>query len=785
MTEPKNFHLPTDHEPTIHLNTDGNYVKKVRQEDSRSYNRSGTEAARKPRKKRKTYSCEVCRKFKTRCDFEPLVGRCHRCSVLKIQCSLTKEREEEILAAIETSSSVALPTSGVSSSEVSSKDSLVSHPVATTLNNRLNKLESNLNRLNSKLDLLVLLAQGSNSAAANSVSNLAGDRKAGSAIGIADLSTNRGDLLGSKPLHNRLDDSDDQLTDEAVSTFKEFSPPPARPPQRLDLNGLKLQEPPLKLISDIDERLFPTKVESERDRIAKTQRPFVVARVNFLKFFDQHEQLCLDLSRDFLVKSHFWIIPGGIKEIDRSYVEKHLFISSVFAIIAMGFDENNKYEEEQEIMYPLVERLLTNTLTMFEKLTDHDIEAILYCSMFNVSRKSKRHRQMKLNSLVLTNFAISSLLNIIDFHKIKERVLSDKYDSLDLYHLRILNSLTACRLQYSIGYGNFMMSDDLLKDFNNLTARFPQATFGDDIKISEINLSEIVNNIFLNFKTYFKEFTISFKNCLHNNQFALGSQENLNNGVGSSNDTLAFPELEYWLKNWDELLSKDGGGVLLFAFNYYYIMICRSFLTEFYEEYHSDLHYFKCILKTMKNYCFQLLDGFLKLPSSLIKGAPVITVHQLVYACLTLCDFLHFFDASERQQILNLCTKIYWHLHTIGEKLNEATENVGKIINSLIDTGKKKVHAGSDPFSLTEKPKHARKAHSILKKHTVSDSQNSPHSVESSSSHNSGIESATGAGFNMPDVGQFNSFEDFFQDFFENLKPTTQNIFSSMNQTPK
>lgn len=276
MTEPKNFHLPTDHEPTIHLNTDGNYVKKVRQEDSRSYNRSGTEAARKPRKKRKTYSCEVCRKFKTRCDFEPLVGRCHRCSVLKIQCSLTKEREEEILAAIETSSSVALPTSGVSSSEVSSKDSLVSHPVATTLNNRLNKLESNLNRLNSKLDLLVLLAQGSNSAAANSVSNLAGDRKAGSAIGIADLSTNRGDLLGSKPLHNRLDDSDDQLTDEAVSTFKEFSPPPARPPQRLDLNGLKLQEPPLKLISDIDERLFPTKVESERDRIAKTQRPFVM-----------------------------------------------------------------------------------------------------------------------------------------------------------------------------------------------------------------------------------------------------------------------------------------------------------------------------------------------------------------------------------------------------------------------------------------------------------------------------------------------------------------------------
>ena len=137
------------------------------------------------------------------------------------------------------------------------------------------------------------------------------------------------------------------------------------------------------------------------------------------------------------MKSHFWIIPGGIKSIDREFVEKHCFITSVFTIIAMGFDENDKYEKEQEELYPLVEHLLTNTLTMFEKLIDHDIEALLYCCMYRFTRKSKRYRQLSFNPLVLCNFAINSLLNIVDFHKIKERVLlEEQYNGCLLYTSR-------------------------------------------------------------------------------------------------------------------------------------------------------------------------------------------------------------------------------------------------------------------------------------------------------------------------------------------------------------
>lgn len=52
------------------------------------------------KRKRKTFSCASCRKLKTRCDFEPQFGKCHRCNVLKLDCSLTYERRDEIESAV-------------------------------------------------------------------------------------------------------------------------------------------------------------------------------------------------------------------------------------------------------------------------------------------------------------------------------------------------------------------------------------------------------------------------------------------------------------------------------------------------------------------------------------------------------------------------------------------------------------------------------------------------------------------------------------------------------------
>ncbi|GAV48576.1 hypothetical protein ZYGR_0K00810 [Zygosaccharomyces rouxii] len=680
---------------------------------------------RKPRKKRKTFSCTLCRKFKTRCDFEPLVGKCYRCNVLQLDCSLTQDREHEILAAIEESSKSSIKTTTAENSLVNQScndgnavtgGSTVKNPLTKTLNNRLNRLEEGFNKVNSKLDLLVMLLQG------NSDVN---------------------------PLSRTGDElSDDDSNNDKILNCSKF------------VQCTKLKETPLKLIRDLDERLFPTRVTSEKDRLAKKSRPFVVARVNFLGFFEKHRKLCLDLSKEFLARSHFWIIPGGIKEIDEEYAYRHVFITSVFTIIAMSFDDTEKYAEEQEGLYPLVERLLTNTLTMFDKLIPHDIEAILYCCMFNISRKTKRHRQLQFNSLVLSNFAIDSLLSILDFDEIRRRVLDqEQYNAEDLYHLRILNSLTACKLEYSICYGNFSPMNGVLKDLNNLTAKFPQAIFGDDIKVSEVDLGNIINSLFQNFQSFFN---------ITKRDFLRGHQKD---NCVDTEGIIVFQEFKFWLKNWQELLSKDEGGVLQLTFDFYHIIICRSFIAEFLDQMEDSPLFLNYTLNTMREHSFALLKSFLKLPPFLIRGAPILTAHQLLYACLALCDYLHWFDHSDRQKVLNICTRVYWHLNNIGEKMNEATDDVGKIIKSLIDSSKYRV--GVQQFSLEHGVKDLPTTN--VGAGNLANSPGSTHSLISS------VES-TAAGFTIPDVEQFSTFEDFFQDFFDNLKPNSRSIFSSSKE---
>lgn len=722
-----------------------NQYKEVHSENSSNKRGEGLNIKR-TRKKRRTFSCELCRKFKTRCDFEPLTGKCHRCNVLQLDCSLTEERGSEIIAAVREKSGSIGPRDGNSDANevlnASGHSQLVTSSLHLTdqLEKRLNKVESRLEGLDDKLELVLALLREPSDDGVKKMSKL-------------------------DPHLSRFDGLSKSTSPLSVprygSQFRRASH---------SLTDRVLNDPPLKLIGNIDNRLFPREARSKQDQYAKQQRPFVVARVNFLHFYEKHQELCLQLSKEFLVRSHFWIVPGGIKEIDDHYVRKHVFITSVFTIIAMSFDDNEKYASEQEMLYPLVERFLTNTLTMFENLIAHDIEAILYCCMFHISRKAKRHRQLQFNSLVLSDFALNSFLSIFDFNKLKKRIIQDEiYDPTDLYHLRILNSLTACKLEYAVSYGCFSTLDDSTKELNNLTAKFPQSNFGDDIKISEINLGDIVNGIFVNFEEFYETTRDEF----------LAGDETLGSSDATKNsDLLAFSELSYWVTDWKELLSKDGAGVLLFTFDYYYIMICRSFISEFPSDIRKNPSFMTRTLNTMKEHAFSLIKGFLRLQPSLIKGAPMLTSHQLVYACLTLCDFLDWFPSSERQSVLNICTRVYWHLNTIGEKKNEATDNVGKIIKSIIDTSRYRVNKGQQISSLSPTD-WARERTSGNKTNFITDPPKTDPQLDGQSRNSPTEITPTAGNFMMPDVDQFTSFEEFFQDFFENLKPTTQQIFSS------
>ncbi|CAI4038367.1 hypothetical protein SMKI_04G7110 [Saccharomyces mikatae IFO 1815] len=707
---------------------------------------------KKPRKKRKTFSCNTCRRVKTRCDFEPFIGKCYRCNVLQLDCSLAKNkdnktlntlRDDGLLKKINSISSNLSSFSHLSTDALNEDQSIVGKNDSMTsenhmINKRLSSLENQIKSLHQKMDLIIT------SAKLFSNNDAKDPRKGDQSLDISLSNTHDRSLDSSREIVKRSGEYNNQ---------NHFS------------SGFKLKESPLKLIYDIDERLFPSKATSKAAKLAGQQRPYAVARVNFLHFYENHQELCHELAQEFLVRSHFWIVPGGRKEIDVEYAHSHLFITSVFTIIAMSFTDNDKYAAEQEILYPLVERLLTNTLTMFEKLTAFDIEAILYCCMFHISRKAKRYRQLKFNSLVLSNFALNSLLHVIDFYQIKNRVLvKGEYNPEDLYHLRILNSLTACYLEYSISHGEIREQDDMIKEFNKLVAKFPQANFSDDIKISEINLGDVVNGIFINLEHYFTQCLNDYNNCTSGN---------------SQNSVFIFPELNYWLKNWEELLAKDGAGVLLFTFDFYHIMICRTFIAEFSSTLRSNQTFLKLILNTMKEHSFSLLNGFLRLPPMLIRGAPIFTCHQLVFACLTLCDYLYWFDSSERQHVLSLCTKVYWHLSTIGEKMNEATDNVGKIIKSIIDTSKTRINI--DNF-----PKENGGNDAILA--TVNngvETKNLPSvkSANSPTNNDTLRESSSNSHFMIPDVDQFNSFEDFFQDFFDSLKPNSQKMFTNDKRT--
>ncbi|CCK70691.1 Urc2p KNAG_0F00190 [Huiozyma naganishii CBS 8797] len=714
---------------------------------------------RRPRKKRKVSSCATCRKFKTRCDFEYTVGKCYRCNILKLDCSLSfaKPGKDEpgvyALGLVEKDHPPCEDRDGQGSATLSisshvTKDTVVSSghdkesSTHTGLEERLGALERNFESMSNRIDCILNLLQDPTARLTHKPP-------------LAPEQTDLTAEASTAPVgHTRTMGSNNTSVSHSL------------------VGGYKLKECPFQILNHIDDVFFPLTTTSEKEAHDREQRPSAVARVNFLRYYEKHQFLCHKLVKQFLVNSHFWIIPGGVKEIDGNFARGHLFITSVYTIIAMCSEDNDRYAAEQEELYPLVERLLTNTLTMFDKLKDFDIEAILYCCMFHISKKSKRHRQLKYNALVLSNFALFTLLHNIDFDKIKERISSEQeYNMSDLYHLRILNSLTACYLEHSISYGTITVLPDTLRDLNNLTAKFPQSNFGDDIKISEINLADVVNTLFSNFGAYFRRL------------LATSITENLNNRI------LILAELQEWYDNWAELLARDGASVLLFTYNFYHTMILRSFLTEFSEELIGHPNFLDSILITMKKHCFSLLNGFLRLPASLIRGAPILTSSQLVYACLTLCDFLHWYNVTDRHQILNLCTRVYWHLNSIGEKSNEVTENVGKIIISIVTTSKTRASQIDLPLlqkgvldipgteslkpplrsvcDITSLPAHAnlmRVGETTVDlttlNSTVADSQKED--AEPSLLNN---------------INRFDTFEDFFEEFLDQLKPNAKQIF--------
>lgn len=555
------------------------------------------------KRKRKTFSCRSCRKLKTRCDFEPIVGKCHRCNVLKMDCSLTHERADEISSSIAEANAEEEREHELLNSSGSNSDRLV-------------KVENQLKDVLGKLDVLC-------------------------------------NEMKVKTVERKIDDSSVNLD------FKIFEHLNAQKSNYLDNSTYNA---PLNLISRIDSRLF-----KRSDRYS----PLKDSCQEFLKFYEENKELCLVLSKSFLQTAHFWIMPGGLREISNEYVLRHPFITAVFVLLAMCFDENYQYVEEQKQLYWIVRRLL-GTALLTTPLTDHDIEAVVYVSLYNIARKP---HQPPLDGWIMSGMGVQHIMIAINFTGIKDRCKKQEYLPTDLFHLRILNSLCACHLQYSIGTGRpFMVPEDYF-DLCELAVEYPRSNIEDNIKFAEINVAILVHKLF-----YQKDL---FVKIIKRNDIKI-----LENG----SKIFRFVELSDWLQQWEELIHNDTSGVLMFSFEFYHVILSRRFISSFSKYFGKDSRidkYLEVAHQTACHYSFAVLNRFLELPTSLVRGSPTFQLNQIVYACFTLYDFLSKMKEQMRNKTLNLISKIYWHLNHIGEKKNDATDTVGKIIKSLVDSSEK------------------------------------------------------------------------------------------------
>lgn len=584
--------------------------------------KSGTN---KTRKKKKIFSCDECRKGKTKCDPEP--NGCRRCTRLRLECS-NRGINSNIMSS---SNSI----SGGNSGDIEPSDSINNVSLANLeIENRLKSLESVISGFDTKFNKLISAISGNvnnhnnfSQFHQNSPSNINGGSNNASPLFNHSYSNSLNPLFENNHSDNLIGNNNTLLPIcESIA--------------------------PLSIIKDIDSRLF--------QRVNKYD-PFKQACDEFLDFYFHHEELCLSLAKSFLDISHFWIIPGGITEIDRYYVNSHPFITCVFVVLAMCFDENFNYIEEQKTLFSLTTKLMGIAL-ITEPLTDHDIEAILYISIYNIARKPK---QQEFDNWLLSGHAIKHSMLSFDIKNIKHRVQNLKiYNDDDFYHLRIINALCSSHFQNAIGTGKPIMINQSYFDVHNLTILFPNTTVGDAIKVAELDLYYLLSKKLNNY-SYFQS----------------------SNNIQFGDDILIFRDIDEWKNKWEKVSDADASGMLTFAYNFSITLLSRTYI-KLVQQSPKNVITNKNLAKAANTCCqfsFETLEKFAGLEVKLIRGCPKFQLAQIIFSCINLLDFLEVMKPNEKQMSLSKISKVYWHLNAIGEKKNDATDTVGRIIRSLTE----------------------------------------------------------------------------------------------------
>lgn len=656
-------------------------------------------AASPARKRRRIMSCESCRKLKTRCDRVQGIPTCHRCSVLKLDCSLknsgdvrttpsdngstitscaidTISNNKKILQRTNIENQVSEANSAVDQLQI---DNLTTEEIIKdTIHQRqqqqqqLSNMELILQKLNSFEKRFEELSANMDELRSASGHNYSNTNYKDSVIhSNYNNNTSANTKMANLALCSSSKDREESLVSNTLinNTIDNI---------QLDFYT---SSSPASLTDQIDYSLFQKSNDYATFRTLCNE---------FIELFTQNQSFYQKLAKSFLKISHFWIIPGGIKNITPEYVFEHPFISCIFVLIGMCFDDSHNYVNEQKTLFELAMKLLGKAL-LIDNLTDHDIEAIVYIATFNISRKSEAN-QFKLNKWLITNFAMNHIIIAFRFQDIFTKVLlARSYDKDQLFHLRIYNSLLIAFLQASLDNNRpvFITNDYL--NFAKLILKFPEGLIlvGDKIIVSKLDLLFLVVNL------------------INNEKFAVGilndiKDPRLSRFVDEKNMVLRIPEMENWKQQNKHLIRSDIAKILINAFYYYYIYLSKRILKDLEIKYKilyplqmksftlqqlKSLDLLKKIcFKTSIKYCFKLLRNTLDLNAYFIKGSPMFQFDQIIYASLTLLNSLASMTSfKNKRRTIELIGKNYWNLKKLGIKKNDATDTLEKVLKLIID----------------------------------------------------------------------------------------------------
>jgi hypothetical protein len=694
----------------------------------------------KQKRKRRVFSCDNCRKLKTKCVIVDGCSNCQRCLRLQLSCNLPIQQPNNIFH----------------NEKIETADSIGPHDLPVLKDSIEEK--TTINSINEKIDFLIRLQEKGIGILENNFKDDYDDT----------LKDNN--LAFNKTLRNREVSQDGSILSisESIATpsLSSFSDLSLQLPVREDMNA------PLNLINNIQQTLV-----LNNDKI-NYRSEFENATNEFLEFYLENEELCLKLSKIFLEIFHYYIIPGGISAIDREYVLEHPFITCVFVLITMMVSKEYKHTSIERRVAEILKNIISN-LNNKEPVSDHDIESILYICMYDIG---------KFDKWILSTIGIMHFFRSIDIRNIVKRIINDNnYCDDDLFHLRILNSLFGCQLQMAIGMGKLVLINENYFKLFKLTINFPNATIGDAIQVAQLDLFKMLVKI-LKSEKYFRK----------DDNFII---QTVDDEDDNNNDNQIFEckELSKWKDNWEQIINKDVTKISYYSYYFAYILISRKYIEDksIKDKKEDPLFGFN----TASYYSFKLLKMFLECKPEFIKGIPSFQLNEIVYGCITLFEYLNHMNVNKRQKTLNVISKIYWQLNKQGQEMNDLILTIAEIIKQLVELANKnevlninfrtiinKGFIGSGAVRKSTMFMHRKNSQQQKKlsaedlaiimnnpdnRHGNYDSDNRfDHNPDKVSDNvnlrlNETIDNWPSDLFELPDLSNFASFDDFYQDLFQ------------------